>query len=108
MEEMSTESDDRSLVGQDLRNEDLRHFDLSDKVLFQADLRGAKLYGAKVSIKCAQFDGVRLDQDQVAQLLLLIQSADIDPKFQVGLRDLVKRVIGEARFKAIYRWLHLV
>ncbi len=105
---MSCEGDDTSLVGADLRESDLRHVDLRGKVLFQADLRGADLYNVGFSMRCQTFDGVKLDPVQVAQLLLMIQTADIDPKYQVGLRDLVKRVVGEEKYKALYRWLRLV
>jgi hypothetical protein len=105
---MSCEGDDTSLVGADLRDHDLRHVDLRDRVLFQADLRGAKLYNMGISLRCQTFDGVKLDKTQVAQLLLMLQTADIDPKFQVGLRDLVKRVCGEDEYKVLIRWLKLV
>ncbi len=107
-ETMACEGDDTSLVGADLREADLRHMDLRKKVLFQADLRGAKLYNVSFSMRCQTWDGVKLDNEQVAQLLLMIQSADIDPKFQVGLRDLVRRVSGEGKYKALSRWLHIV
>lgn len=108
VENMSTEGDDTSLVGADLREADLRHQDLRGKVLFQADLRGANLYNTGVSLRCQTFDGVKLDDQQFAQLLLMLQTADVNPKFQVGVRDLVKRVVGEDRYKALYRWLKLV
>lgn len=107
-ENMSGVGDDTSLVGADLREADLRHVDLRGKVLFQADMRGANLYNTGFSMRCQTFDGARLDNQQVAQLLLMIQTADIDPKFQVGIRDLVKRVIGEDKYKVLYRWLKLV
>lgn len=98
---------DQSLTGEDLRDADLRHIDLSGKILFQTDLRGANLYNAKVSLKCETFDGVKLDNEQMAKLLLMISMADVDPKFQVGLRDLVRRVTGDAHFRALERWLKL-
>ena len=107
-ENMSGVGDDASLVGADLREADLRHHDLRGKVLFQTDLRGANLYNVGFSMRCQTWDGVKLDAEQVAQLLLMIQSADIDPKFQVGIRDLVKRVVGEAKYKALHKWLKLV
>ncbi len=107
-ENMSGVGDDVSLVGADLQGADLRHVDLRGKVLFQADLRGANLFNTGFSMRCQTFDGVKLDPQQVAQLLLMIQTADIDPKYQVGIRDLVKRVIGEDKYKALYKWLKLV
>lgn len=108
MENVSCASDDTSLVGADLRESDLRHVDLRGKVLFQADLRGANLYNTGISLRCQTFDGAKLDNDQVAQLLLMLQTADIDPKAQVGIRDLVKRLVGEAKYKALFKWLKLV
>jgi hypothetical protein len=108
VENVSCASDDTSLVGADLRDADLRHVDLRGKVLFQADLRGANLYNTGISLRCQTFDGVTLDNDQVAQLLLMLQTADIDPKAQVGMRDLVKRLVGEAKYKALFKWLKLV
>lgn len=108
VENQSTEGDDPTLVGADLRDTDLRHRDLSDLILFQTDLRGANLYGAKVSLRCQTFDSVKLSDEQVSQILLMLQTADINPKFQVGIRDLVRRVTGEKYFAALSRWLRLV
>ena len=107
MEEYVASTGDSSLTGEDLRDLDLRHQDLTDKILFQTDLRGANLYGASISLKCETFDGTKLDDLQVAKLLLMIQLADINPKFQVGLRDLVRRVTGDKHFAALERWLRL-
>lgn len=98
---------DSSLAGKDLSGTDLRHRDLSDFILFQTDLRGANLYGCKFKASCEQFDGVKLDDETVAKLLLMIQMADISPKWQVGLRDLVRRTTGDNFFRALQRWLKL-
>lgn len=106
MEYMSS-TGDTSLTGQDLSGADLRHIDLADKILFGTDLRGADLYDARITLKCETFDGVKLDDTQVAKLLLMFQLADINPKFQVGLRDLVRRVTGDRHFTALQRWLRL-
>ena len=97
----------RSLVGADLRNEDLRHSDLTEQILFGSDFRGSNLYGAKISLKCETFDGAKFDSESVAKLLLMISLADIDPKWQVGLRDLVRRVTGEQFFAALQRYLQI-
>ena len=107
MEDYVSASGDCSLTGADLKDADLRHLDLSDKILFGADLRGANLYGAKIAIKCEQFDGAKLDNTQVCKLLLMIQLADIDPKLQIGLRDLVRRVSGDKHFEALSKWMKL-
>lgn len=107
-ENMSCASDDTSLVGADLREADLRHVDLRGKVLFQADLRGANLYDTGVSLRCQTFDSVKLDDTQVCQLLLMIQSADINPKLQVRLRDTVRAILGEDKYKVMTRWLKIV
>jgi len=98
---------DTSLTGADLSGADFRHMDLSGKILFGTDLRGANLYDAKISLTCETFDGVKLDNTQFAKLLLMLQMADVDPKFQVGLRDLVRRVTGDTHFTALQRWLRL-
>ncbi len=98
---------DSSLTGVDLTGADLRHLDLSGKILFGTDLRGANLHDTKISLTCETWDGVKLDDIQVAKLLLMIQMADINPKFQVGLRDLVRRVTGDTHFTALSRWLRL-
>lgn len=99
---------DTSLTGQDLNGADLRHQNLVDKILFGTDLRGADLYDARIALKCQTFDGCKLDDEQVAKLLLMIQLADINPKWQVGLRDLVRRVTGEKYFAKLARWLRLI
>jgi hypothetical protein len=98
---------DISLVGADLREADLRNTDLSNKVLFLTDLRGAKLYGAKVALECQQFHKVRLDNTQVATLLLMIALADIEPKYKQGLQQLVQSVVGD-QYEALQRMLRLV
>ena len=107
VEDYVASSGDSSLTGEDLKDADLRHMDLSEKILFGTDLRGANLYGTKISLKCESFDGAKLDNTQVAKLLLMIQLADIDPKYQVGLRDLVRRVTGDKHFAALNKWMKL-
>lgn len=102
-----TESDPKQFVGADLSNQDLRHADLTNKILFGANLRGSELYGISISLKCETFDGCKLDETQVATLLLMIAQADMNSKFQVGLRDLVRRVTGEKHFAALQRYLHV-
>jgi hypothetical protein len=98
---------DKTYVGKDLTNEDLRHHDLSGKILFNTDLRGSNLHGVRISLECSTFDGVKLDDEQVAKLLLMLSLADINPKFQVGLRDLTRRVTGDKFFAALQRYLQL-
>lgn len=100
-------SDPKQYVGADLSNQDLRHTDLTNKILFGANLRGSELYGASISLKCPTFDGTKLDETQVATLLLMISLADINPKFQVGLRDLVRRVTGDKHFALLQRYLQI-
>jgi hypothetical protein len=97
----------KKYVGADLSNQDLRHTDFTNKILFGTNLRGSELYGAAISLKCDTFDGAKFDPSQVATLLLMISLADIDPKFQVGLRDLVRRVTGEKHFAALQRYLQV-
>lgn len=99
---------DTSLVGKDLSGQDLRHRDLSGKVLFETDLRNAKLYGAKISLACETFDGVKLDDSQVALLLIMISKAEMDPVYQEGLRRLVYQAMGEYRYSALLRMTSLI
>jgi uncharacterized protein YjbI with pentapeptide repeats len=98
---------DSSLAGKDLSGQDLRYTDLSDKVLFDTDLRGAQLYGVRLSMLCQQFDGVKLDNTQIASLLMIISQADIDPRFKQGLNALVESVAGSSSYKALQRMLRL-
>ena len=98
---------DTSLVGADLREADLRGQDLTGKVMFGADARGAKFYGAKVAISCEQWDGLKLDAEQFALLLLLISRADVDPRWQRGLRALVTEVCGDRHAATYQRYLDL-
>jgi uncharacterized protein YjbI with pentapeptide repeats len=102
-----TRDKDSSLVGKDLREEDLRFKDLSDKILFQTDLRSARMYGAKISLQCETFDSVQLDNEQVASLLFMISQADIDHQWTVGLEKLIYDVAGEKTAKALQRFLRL-
>jgi hypothetical protein len=97
---------DTSLTGADLSNKDLRYFDFRDKVLFGTDLRGSKLYGASFSINCATWDGVKLDNDQVAWLLLLISKADTP--WSGKIRTLARDVVGLTRFRLIERLGNLI
>lgn len=92
---------DTSLAGKDLRGQDLRGFDFTGKVLFGTDLRGAKLYGAMFSAQCANWEGLKLDNDQVAWLLLLISK--IDAPHTRSLRALARDVVGVERFRQIER-----
>lgn len=105
--EYVSSSGDSSLVGADLKDADLRHLDLSTHIMFGADLTGANLYDTKISLRCEQFDGATLDDIQVAKLLLMIQLGNINSKYQVGLRDLVRRVTGDKHFEALSRWMKL-
>jgi uncharacterized protein YjbI with pentapeptide repeats len=96
-------ADTKSLIGKDLSNRDLRRTDLTGKVLFGTDLRGSNLRGSKISIDCATFDGLKLDDNQVGMLLKMIAKADIALEWRAGLDDLIERVAGTDRFRAISR-----
>jgi hypothetical protein len=95
----------KDLAGQDLRNQDL-----SERTMFGVDLRGAKLYGAKVSLKCEQFDGVKLDDDQMAQLLLMIAESDTDVNtgWYSEIHQAVRSCLGRERYQAHCRLLRLI
>jgi hypothetical protein len=95
----------RSLAGKNLSGRDLRGTDLSARVLFGTDLRGCQLKGVKVSVDCRTFDGVKLDDIQVAMLLKLFAQADIAPEWIAGIHELVERVTSHDRAKAIDRLL---
>jgi hypothetical protein len=97
---------DASLAGKNLSGLDLRGDDLTGKVLFATDLRGAKLYGARISLQCQTFDGAKLDNTQVAQLLLMLSLADIDPALQGQLDQLAKQAAGPS-YGALKRLLRL-
>jgi hypothetical protein len=97
-----------ALIGKDCSGQDFRNKDLTGNVLFGTDMRGAKLNGVRVSLECKTFDGVQLDDSQVAVFLLMLQTADINPEWQDGLRDLVRRVSGEKAFETLSRYLKIV
>ena len=99
---------DTEYAGIDLRDADLRHKNLAGKVLFGTDLRGAQLTGLRISLECATFDGVKLDDTQVAMLLLMVSLADVNPEWVDGLRGLVKHVTGDKQFLALERFLRII
>lgn len=99
---------DRSLVGADLRGQDLRRFDFRDKILFRADLREANLHGASITIDCQTFDGVKLDNYQVATLVMMLAQADIDPRVQHELLDTARVAVGENDFHVLQRVLRVI
>lgn len=98
---------DTSWAGQDHSGLDLRFHDLSTKVLFQTDLTGSKLYGAKISLSCGQFSGVKLDDEQVAALLFMIYQADIGSEWQTGLEKLIYEVAGHDTARRLHRYMKL-
>lgn len=98
---------DTALAGQSLANADLRGHDLTNKILFQTDLRGAQLYNARISLTCSTFDGLRLDSEQVAVLLKLIALADVDERWIVGINSLVASVTSPAKLRVIDRYLQI-
>lgn len=83
----------------------MSELDLSEQVLYGKDLRGQNLYGAKVSLKCDTFDGVLIDNQQLALLLLLIQLAEIDHQYQQRLRDLARDIVGEEHYRVLLRYM---
>lgn len=107
-EQYGASQGDPLLTGKDLREADLRFKDLSDYILFGTDLRGADLYGAKIALKCEQVDGCKIDDIQAAKLFLMLSLFDMNPKYQVRLRDMVRAVTGEKHYTALERWLKIV
>jgi hypothetical protein len=101
------EQPDIHLVGQNLAGADFRNRDLSDHVLFNTDLRGADLYNATISVNCATFHGVKLDDRQVALLLKIISLANITPEWKEGITRLVADVITWKKAQAIDRFLQI-
>jgi hypothetical protein len=72
------------------------------------DLRRAKLYGAKISLTCDTFDGVKLDETQMATLLLMIAQAHMPTTAWLdGIRDLVASEIGVKELDKLERYLGL-
>ena len=99
-------TDSNDLRCQDLS--DLRCQDLSDRVLFGHDLSGTKLYGAKISLRCETFDGLKLDDTQLAMLLLMISQVSMPTTaWRDGLRQLVRDEIGDDAFRTLERYLQL-
>lgn len=90
-----------------LAQQNLATVDLSDQVLFGVDLQGKQLYGVKVRMICDTFDGVKLDNRQIALLLLMIGLTDSDPRWKAGVHQLVKAVIGEREYRVLVRYLQL-
>lgn len=89
-------------------SKDLRFQDLTSRTLFGVDLRGKKLYGATISLKCETFDGVKVDEYQLAMLLLMISQADMPTTaWRDGLRALVESEIGEQQLRTLERYLQL-
>lgn len=95
-------------VGKDLRGRDLRWVDFSGEPLFQTDLRGASLHQAVISLDCATFSGVKLDDQQVALFLLMLSSADIDVKWKASLVQLVREQVGDSQLDVLQRYLRLL
>ena len=88
-------------------DEDLRNVDLTGQVLFYCDFRGANLYNAKISLNCATFHGLKLDDTQVATLLRLVGLAQIDAAWKDGLRLLIESIIGKDRNDLLSRYLKI-
>lgn len=90
-----------------LTSQNLANVDLTDQVLFGADLQGKQLYGVKIRLTCDTFDGVKLDNRQVALLLLMMGLTDTDPRWKRGLHQLVLSVIGEREYRILTRYIQL-
>lgn len=96
------------LVGQNLSRQDLRGRDLSDHVLYRTNLTGANLYGAKITLSCDSFDGVALDNQQVALLLGLLLLADVSDVAKAELRDAMISILGSMeRYDRVSAYLKL-
>lgn len=98
---------DTEYAGADFSHQDLRNRNFAGKVLFGTDLRHAKLKGLRISLECATFDGVKLDDLQMATLLMMVSLADVNPDWVDGVRELVKRVTGTSQFEALERYLRV-
>lgn len=88
-------------------NNDWRHRDLTGQTLFGVDLSGKRLYGAKIALKCDTFDGVKLDRQQVAMLLLMIAMADIDPAMARSIHTVVEATVGSKEYAVLKRYLEI-
>lgn len=99
---------DTSLAGMDLRDRDCRGVDLTSKVLFQTDLRGARLRGAHFTLDCATFDGLKLDDHQMALFLLLLMKADVDPAWAPALLEVLRQRLPPDVIEAYQQYLQLV
>lgn len=97
-----------SLVGADLKGQDLRDKDFTGYVLNGTDLRGAQLYGASISLTCDTFDGVLLDDEQVATFLLMLRLSGSNLKWKSAIYNAVESVVGAPKARAITRLLKVV
>ena len=82
------------MAGRDLSSLDLRGADFTQSALFGTDLRGSQLHGCAISIDCATFEGVKLDDRQVAMFLLLLAQADTPHAFL--LQQTAQRICGDS------------
>lgn len=98
---------DTSLAGKDLSGRDLRGYDFTGKSLFGTELSGAQLYGAKIDIACHTFDGLKIDDTQIATLLLMFGMADIDASWKSALEHIVRIRVGDDRLSVLRRYLQL-
>jgi hypothetical protein len=79
--------------------------DFSGRVMYGEDLRHCRLYGAKVSLTCEQFDGVKLTDRQVSLLVLMLCEADFSKGMQDQLRMAVKESLGDEEYELLCRYL---
>lgn len=86
---------------------DLRHFDLRHQALYGTDLRGSRLRGAHITLECHTFDGVILDDVQVALVLLLLAKARIDSAWTDRLKATVNDVLGEEAARKLHQYVNL-
>lgn len=96
------------LAGRDLSRQDLRSRDLTGHVLYRTQLTGSNLYGAKITLSCDTFDGVVLDNQQVALLLGLLLMADIGDAAKADIRGAMTNILGsKERYDRVSAYLKL-
>ena len=83
----------------------MRGRDLTHQTLLGTDLRECRLFGVDITLNCATFDGLLLDDETVALLLGMVSLASLSDGWSHGLLALIERQLGPDRFHAVQRYL---
>lgn len=81
--------------------------DFTGKVMYGMDLRGQDLHRSTISLDCATFDGLHLDDMQVCLLVAMVCKARFSPDLRNGLDAVLQSHLGQARYSALSRFMDL-